>query len=75
VPHLTLILYDFIILFSSNKTADEPHSQFSIKNKGESLIITQNLPAPLNLFCRHTSNKETLCRHRRHATKTKTSTK
>ena len=25
VPHLTLILYDLIILFSSNRTADEPH--------------------------------------------------
>ena len=24
VPHLTLILYDLIILFSSNRTADEP---------------------------------------------------
>jgi hypothetical protein len=28
VPHLTLILYDFIILFSSNKTADEPPFAF-----------------------------------------------
>lgn len=26
VPHLTLILYDFIIVFSSNKTADKPSS-------------------------------------------------
>ena len=24
VPHLTLILYDFIIVFSSNRFADEP---------------------------------------------------
>ena len=28
VPQLTLILYDFIILFSSNKTADEPPFAF-----------------------------------------------
>jgi hypothetical protein len=32
VPHLTLILYDFIILFSSNKTADEPYVENTLQS-------------------------------------------
>ena len=32
VPHLTLILYDFIIVFSSNQNANEPIKDFLFEN-------------------------------------------
>ena len=40
VPHLTLILYDLIILFSSNRTADEPPLELRMENGELRIMIT-----------------------------------